>query len=119
MLRLATLAQDSGLDGVVLAVRGGTTAYRSCGAFPAGDARRQTAGAATDDQKRIMTPGDAIRAGASYLVVGRPVTRALTRSPALPRSTPRWRKRSPESHGSAAGYRPWWGFEPGYFFANA
>ena len=34
------------------------------------------AGAATGDQKRIMTPGRAISAGADYLVVGRPVTKA-------------------------------------------
>jgi orotidine-5'-phosphate decarboxylase len=34
------------------------------------------AGAATDDQKRIMTPAAAIRAGADHLVVGRPVTEA-------------------------------------------
>jgi orotidine-5'-phosphate decarboxylase len=33
-------------------------------------------GAATGDQKRIMTPEDAIAAGADYLVVGRPVTQA-------------------------------------------
>lgn len=34
------------------------------------------AGSATGDQKRVMTPGDAIRAGADYLVVGRPITQA-------------------------------------------
>jgi len=31
---------------------------------------------ASDDQKRVATPGDAIRAGADYLVIGRPITRA-------------------------------------------
>jgi orotidine-5'-phosphate decarboxylase len=34
------------------------------------------AGSATGDQKRIATPGDALRQGASYLVVGRPITQA-------------------------------------------
>ena len=32
--------------------------------------------AALDDQKRVMTPGDAVRAGADYLVIGRPIARA-------------------------------------------
>jgi orotidine-5'-phosphate decarboxylase len=41
------------------------------------------AGSAVDDQKRITTPADAIRAGASYLVIGRPITGAQDPSASL------------------------------------
>jgi orotidine-5'-phosphate decarboxylase len=41
------------------------------------------AGSDTGDQKRIMTPGDAIRAGADYLVIGRPITGAASPMDAL------------------------------------
>jgi orotidine-5'-phosphate decarboxylase len=75
--RLANLAQDSGLDGVV------------CSAQEAGLLREQfgkkfclvTPGirlpdALADDQSRIMTPRDALRNGSDYLVIGRPITMA-------------------------------------------
>jgi orotidine-5'-phosphate decarboxylase len=75
--RLAALAQDSGLDGVVCSPleaarvrheRGPTFVLVTPGIRPAAEAG--------DDQKRIATPAQAISAGASYLVIGRPVTRA-------------------------------------------
>lgn len=77
VLRLAKLAKSSGLDGVV------------CSAQEASDLRHELgqdfclvtpgirpANADVNDQKRIMTPADAISAGSSYLVVGRPITQA-------------------------------------------
>jgi orotidine-5'-phosphate decarboxylase len=77
VLRLAALAESSGLDGVVCSPRE-AAAIRSQ-ASP--DFRLVTPGvrpasASLDDQKRVMTPGDAIRAGSDYLVVGRPITAA-------------------------------------------
>jgi orotidine-5'-phosphate decarboxylase len=75
--RLARLAQQAGLDGVVASGRESALIRATCGAafvqvIPG--IRPATAGA--DDQQRTMTPGDAARAGAHYIVVGRPVTHA-------------------------------------------
>jgi orotidine-5'-phosphate decarboxylase len=75
--RLAALARDAGCAGVV------------CSAYEVPDLKRffgedfltltpgiRPAGAAHGDQKRVVTPGDAVAAGADYLVVGRPITEA-------------------------------------------
>lgn len=77
VIHMASLAASSGLDGIV------------CSPLEAAPVRKQTAGdfllvtpgvrpafASTDDQKRIMTPSDALNAGSNYLVIGRPITAA-------------------------------------------
>ncbi len=75
--RLACLARSCGLGGVVCSPReiaalraalGGEVKLIVPGVRPAW--------AGADDQKRVMTPGEAVAAGADYLVVGRPITRA-------------------------------------------
>lgn len=77
VLRLAVLAKDSGLDGVVCSPHEIEIIKRECG----GDFLVVTPGirpawAAAQDQKRIMTPAQAIGKGADYLVIGRPITGA-------------------------------------------
>lgn len=75
--RLARLAQKSGLDGVVCSGHEVEGLRDHLGAqFRLVTPGIRPAGAAQDDQKRIMTPEEAVRAGASDLVIGRPITRA-------------------------------------------
>ena len=77
VLRLARLAESSGLDGVVCSPMESSMIREQVGhAFALVTPGVRPASAALDDQKRVMTPGDAIRAGSTYLVVGRPVTAA-------------------------------------------
>jgi orotidine-5'-phosphate decarboxylase len=77
VLRLAALAKDSGLDGVVCSPHEIETIKRECGAgFLVVTPGIRPAGAAAQDQKRIMTPAEAVAKGADYLVIGRPITGA-------------------------------------------
>jgi orotidine-5'-phosphate decarboxylase len=75
--RLARLAQDSGLDGVVCSSREIALLRRVCGPdFLLVVPGIRPSWSATGDHKRIMTPQDAIAAGADHLVIGRPITAA-------------------------------------------
>jgi orotidine-5'-phosphate decarboxylase len=83
-LRLAKLAQACGLDGVVCAALEARAMREACGAgFKLVTPGIRPADAAKDDQARIVTPEAAIRNGADYLVIGRPVTQAADPAAAL------------------------------------
>lgn len=77
VLRLAALADDSGLDGVVCSPMEVAPLRTSCATdFVLVTPGVRPQGVALDDQRRVMTPSEAISAGASFLVVGRPITAA-------------------------------------------
>lgn len=74
---LAALARDSGLDGVVCSAQEAWQLRSKHGEkFCLVTPGIRPADSAADDQSRIMTPLSAIKAGASYLVIGRPITKA-------------------------------------------
>jgi orotidine-5'-phosphate decarboxylase len=75
--RLAALAKQSGLDGVVCSALE-STALRTefGGTFLLVTPGIRPAGTSAGDQSRIVTPASAIRAGSDYLVIGRPITQA-------------------------------------------
>jgi orotidine-5'-phosphate decarboxylase len=76
-IRLARLAQVASLDGVVASPREIAAIRGTCGPnFVVVTPGVRPATAAVDDQARTATPEHAIRAGADYLVVGRPITAA-------------------------------------------
>jgi orotidine-5'-phosphate decarboxylase len=74
---LAVQAEGSGLDGVVASAKEIKDIRSVCGEdFLVVTPGIRPAWSSTDDQKRIKTPADAIRDGASHLVIGRPVSKA-------------------------------------------
>ena len=76
-LRLALLARESGLDGVVCSPEEIEAIRAACGpGFLLVVPGIRPAGSVAGDQKRIATPGSAARAGADLLVIGRPITGA-------------------------------------------
>ena len=75
--KLAQLTADSGLDGVVCSAKEAVMLRETHNdEFLLVTPGIRPAGADVGDQKRVMTPVDAIDAGVSYLVMGRPITQA-------------------------------------------
>jgi orotidine-5'-phosphate decarboxylase len=77
VLRLASLTKDCGLDGVVCSAQEAPLLREKLGQdFCLVTPGIRPASAGKDDQSRVVTPADALRQGASYLVIGRPITQA-------------------------------------------
>lgn len=75
--RMAGLARETGLDGVVCSAREVASLRNQFGPdFGLVTPGIRPASAAQGDQQRFMTPGTALAAGSDYLVIGRPITRA-------------------------------------------
>ena len=75
--RLAKLTQDSGLDGVVCSAQEAKMLRETLGQdFALVTPGIRPAGSSADDQKRIVTPQQAMQDGATHLVIGRPITQS-------------------------------------------
>jgi len=80
-VKLAKLAQEAGVDGVVASVQEAKAIRKACGrefliVTPGVRPRDSGVGEKKDDQARTATPREAIRAGADFIVVGRPILTA-------------------------------------------
>ena len=77
VVSLASLAKKAGVDGVVASPKEIRIIRKSCGNdFIIVTPGIRPVSSSRDDQKRIMTPLEAVNAGADYIVVGRPITYA-------------------------------------------
>lgn len=81
VLKLAKLAQQAGVDGVVASVQEAKAIRKACGrefliVTPGVRPAEMDVGGKSDDQARTATPRDAIKAGADFIVVGRPILAA-------------------------------------------
>ena len=77
VVRLAKMAQECGLDGVVCSPKEAAAIRRTLGKdFILVTPGIRPAWSAAGDQKRITTPKDALKLGSTYMVIGRPITRA-------------------------------------------
>ena len=80
-VKLAKLAKEAGVDGVVASVQEAKAIRKACGpdfliVTPGVRPKDQDAGGGQDDQTRTATPREAIKAGADFIVVGRPILTA-------------------------------------------
>jgi orotidine-5'-phosphate decarboxylase len=81
VVKLAKLAQESGVDGVVASVQEAKAIRKACGrefliVTPGVRPKALSVGEKQDDQSRTATPREAIKAGADFIVVGRPILAA-------------------------------------------
>jgi orotidine-5'-phosphate decarboxylase len=79
VIALARMTQEAGLDGVVASPRETASIRAACGkdfVIVTPGIRGASAGTERNDQSRTMGPAEAVRAGASYIVVGRPIIAA-------------------------------------------
>ena len=79
VVKLAKLAQKAGVDGVVASVQEAKSIRKTCGQdflIVTPGVRPKSTGGKKDDQARTATPREAIKAGADFIVVGRPIIAA-------------------------------------------
>ena len=81
VVKLAKLAQEAGVDGVVASVQEAKAIRKACGrefliVTPGVRPKDMSVGSKKDDQARTATPREAIKAGADFIVVGRPILAA-------------------------------------------
>lgn len=82
--KLAALTEECGLDGVVCSAEEAPALRRARRAgFCLVTPGIRPAGSSPDDQRRVVTPAQAVRGGSDYLVIGRPITRAADPEAAL------------------------------------